>query len=77
MAEKDLTKLSQTEATALYSERIQMLFKLNPDEAKSYAERLYQHYKRLNNFPLTVPTLDASAKVLIKMWKEPGKAESQ
>ncbi|MDB5037394.1 MAG: hypothetical protein JWQ35_922 [Bacteriovoracaceae bacterium] len=65
--EKDLSKLSSTEVQALLLERIQNSLDLDSKKAAAYAEKLYMHYKRLNVFPKTMGTLDASVKALVRV----------
>jgi hypothetical protein len=68
---QDLSKLSAAEIQNLISERLTALLEFSPERSKSYAQKLFEHYKRLNVFPKTPGTLDASIKALIALWDKP------
>jgi hypothetical protein len=73
--ESDLSKLSEAEAKSLLSERLRALLEHSPDKTKIYSERLLTHYRKLNVFPKSLGTLDASIRALVGIWDKEGRPQ--
>lgn len=67
--QENLSKLPTDKKKELLTERLKSIFDFADQETATFREKLFSHYERLNIFPQTQGTLDASVKALVNMWR--------